>query len=64
MTIFGLLVVLAGALSYLTLVFVLRRFTYGTWKFHAAIAMPPSAQPQFKQAEKVKKKQGEQGEMF
>ncbi len=29
-----------------------------------AIAMPPSAQPQFKQAEKVKKKQGEQGEMF
>ncbi len=29
-----------------------------------AIAMPPSAQPQLKQAEKVKKKQGEQGEVF
>ena len=38
MTTLGLLLVLAGALSYLTLVFVLRRFTYRTWKFHAVVS--------------------------
>ncbi len=37
MTTLGLLVVLAGALSYFALVFVLRRFTYQTWKFHAVV---------------------------
>jgi len=39
MTTAGLLVVLAGALSYLALVFVLHRFTYGTWKFHAVVGV-------------------------
>ena len=37
MTTLGLLLVLAGALSYLALVFVLHRFTYRTWKFHAVV---------------------------
>ncbi len=39
MTTLGLLLVLAGALSYLVLVFVLRRFTYHTWKFHAVVGL-------------------------
>ncbi len=37
MTTLGLLLVLAGALSYFALVFVFHRFTYRTWKFHAVV---------------------------
>ncbi len=34
----GLVVVLAGVISYLLLVFVLHRFTYRTWKFDLVVA--------------------------
>ena len=37
MTALGLLLVVAAALSYLTLVFVLHRFTYRTWMFDAVV---------------------------
>jgi peroxiredoxin len=38
-TVLGLLVVLAGFLAYLTLLFVLRGFTYRTWIFHVLVAL-------------------------
>jgi peroxiredoxin len=41
-TVLGLLVVLAGFLAYLILLFVLRRFTYRTWIFHALVAVGAS----------------------
>jgi peroxiredoxin len=39
MTVLGLLVVLAGFLGYVILLFVLHRFTYRTWLFHGLVAV-------------------------
>ena len=37
LTVLGLLVVLAGAIAYVILLFVVHGFTYRTWMFHAAV---------------------------